>query len=166
MELQDKLETRFRQLDENQKKALRRLKLFSVHDLLFHFPVRYSDISEVKRIAELTLGDTATIYGKVSKLKMKKAFKSKIPMAEGEIADLSGKMKIIWFNQAYLAKMIKNGDTVKLTGKVTASKSGTYLANPEFEKMADMPIDSHDTLFKKEGMENTGFSYPVYAETK
>lgn len=166
MELQDKLETRFRQLDENQKKALRRLKLFSVHDLLFHFPVRYSDISEVKRIIELTPGDIATVYGKVSKLKTKKAFKSKIPMAEGEIADLSGKMKIIWFNQAYLAKMIKNGDTVKLTGKVTESKNGTYLANPEFEKMADMPIDSHDTLFKKVGIENVGFSYPVYAETK
>lgn len=166
MELQDKLETKFRQLDENQKKALRRLKLFSVHDLLFHFPVRYSDISEVKRIVELVPGDTATVYGKVSKLKPKKAFKSKIPMAEGEIADLSGKMKIIWFNQAYLAKMIKNGDTVKLTGKVTASKSGTYLANPEFEKMANMPIDSHDTLFKKDGVENIGFSYPVYAETR
>ena len=167
MELHDKLETKFR-LDVNQKRALHKLKLFSVADLLFHFPVRYSDISEVKRITELTAGDIATIYGKISNLRIKKGFHSKIPMAEGVIEDLSGKMKIIWFNQAYLAKMIHEGDTVKLTGKVTESKSGTYLANPEFEKMLDMPIDSHDTLFSKniENPNNTGFSYPIYTETK
>ena len=165
MELHDKLELKFR-LDVNQKKALNRLKLFSVADLLFHFPVRYSDISQVKKISDLVPGDTATVYGKISNLKTKKGFRSKIPMAEGTIEDLSGKIKIIWFNQAYLAKMIHNDSNVKLTGKVTASKSGTYLANPEFEKMGNMPIDSHDTLFSKEGTDNTGFSYPIYAETR
>lgn len=165
MQLSDKLETKFR-LDEKQKKALHRLKIFSVADLLFHFPVRYSDISEVKRIEDLIPGDMATVYGKVSKLKTKKAFRSKIPMGEGEIEDLSGKLKIIWFNQAYLAKMMKSGDMVKLTGKATSGKNGLYLANPEFEKMPDMPIDGHDTLFKKNGKENIGFSYPVYAETR
>ena len=165
MELHDKLEIKFR-LDVNQKRALRRLKLFSVSDLLFHFPVRHSDISEVKRVADLISGDMATVYGKVSKLKTKKSFRSRIPMAEGEIEDLSGKIKIIWFNQAYLAKMLRDGESVKLTGKVTASKNGIYLANPEFEKMLNMPIDSHDTLFTKEGVINTGFSYPIYAETR
>jgi ATP-dependent DNA helicase RecG len=165
VQLSDKLELKF-PTDVNQKKALHRLGLFSVHDLLFHFPVRYSDISEVKRIEDLIPGDVATVYGKVSKLKAKKAFRTKIPMGEGEIEDLSGKLKIMWFNQAYMAKMLKDGDTVKLTGKVTLGKQGLYLANPEFEKTPDMPIDSHDTLFKKDGADNAGFSYPIYAETR
>jgi len=165
MQLSDKLELKFR-LDANQKRALHKLKLFSVADLLFHFPVRYSDISTVFKISDLVAGTSATVYGKVSKLKTKKGFRSKIPMAEGEIADLSGKIKIIWFNQAYLAKMLHDGENVKLTGKVTASKSGTYLANPEFEKIPNMPIDAHDTLFQKNGISNSGFSYPVYAETR
>jgi len=165
MELHDKLETKFR-LDENQKKALRRLNIFSVADMLFYFPIRYSDISEVKNITELIPGDIATIYGKISKLKTKKGFRSKIPMGEGEVADLSGKIKITWFHQAYLAKMIHDGENVKLTGKVTQGKNGIYLANPEFEKMPDMPIDSHETLFSKEGISNIGFSYPIYIETR
>src|SRR3989339_508855 len=165
MKLSDKLELKFR-LDANQKRALHKLKLFSVADLLFHFPVRYSYISTVFKISVLVAGTSATVYGKVSKLKTKKGFRSKIPMAEGEIADLSGKIKIIWFNQAYLAKMLHDGENVKLTGKVTASKSGTYLANPEFEKIPNMPIDAHDTLFQKNGISNSGFSYPVYAETR
>src|SRR3989339_2135839 len=154
MQLSDKLELKFR-LDANQKRALHKLKLFSVADLLFHFPVRYSDISTVFKISDLVAGTSATVYGKVSKLKTKKGFRSKIPMAEGEIADLSGKIKIIWFNQAYLAKMLHDGENVKLTGKVTASKSGTDLANTEFEKLPGMPIDSHDTLFKPSRLPGT-----------
>lgn len=187
MQLNDKVELRFR-LDANQKKALNKLNIFSIADLLFHFPIRYSDISEVKRITELVPGDMATVYGKVSKLKTKKGFRSKIPMAEGEIEDLTGKIKITWFNQAYLAKMIKDGDMVKLTGRVTARKNGIYphtfretkgmglyLANPEFEKMPNMPIDTHDTLFRpprlpgtppSQGDKYTGLSYAIYAETR
>ncbi len=172
MELSDKIEEKFR-LDINQKKALHKLKIFSVADLLFHFPVRYSDFSEIKKISELVAGDVATIYGKVSNLKTKKGFHSHIPIAEGSIEDFSGKLKITWFNQAYLAKMIKEGESVKLTGKVTQGKNGIYLANPEFEKMPNMPIDVHDTLFKKSTTEtksslvdNTGFSYPIYVETR
>jgi len=184
MQLSDRLEIKFR-LDPAQKRALNRLKIFSVADLLFHFPVRYSDISEVKKIADLSGGEVATVYGKVSNLKTKKGFRSRVPMAEGEVADVSGKIKIIWFNQAYLAKMIKEGESVKLTGKVTAGKHGIYLANPEFEKAPDMPIDMHDSLFKLEspgnflndkaviarGVEKNfqateGFSYPIYPETR
>ncbi len=175
MELSDKLEVKFR-LDEKQKKALRKLKLFSVTDLLYHFPVRYSDISAIRKINELTPGENATVYGKISKLKTKKGFRSKIPMAEGVIEDISGKIKIIWFHQAYLAKMLHEGSNVKLTGKVTKGKHGIYLANPEFEKLPNMPIDTHDGLFKKETSPtnismskmpfDTGLSYPIYPETK
>jgi len=165
MELSDKLELKFR-LDANQKRALHKLKIFSVADLLQHYPVRYSDISTVMKIEDLVPGETATVYGKVSNLKTKKGFRSKIPMAQGLIEDVSGKIKIIWYNQAYMAKMLHEGDSVKLTGKVTGSKNGTYIANPEFEKLPNMPIDAHETLFAGKNTDNTGFSYPVYVETR
>lgn len=187
MQLSDKLEKNFR-LDEGAKSALRRLGLHTVADLLFYFPTRYSDISEVKRIADLEPGEMATIFGKVSGLKTKKAWKSKIPMAEGTIEDTSGKLKITWFNQAYLAKMLKNGEVVKMTGRVTDSKSGHYLANPEFERIPDMPIDLHNSLFQQTSQQQSerfssdkvviargaeknfqtaaGLSYPIYRESR
>lgn len=185
MQLHDRLEAKFR-LDPMQKKALNKLKLFTVADILYHFPVRYGDISTVKRIAELAPGEMATIFGKVSGLKTKKSFRTKIPMAEGMIEDVSGRIKINWFHQAYLAKMLHEGETVKLTGKVSNGKNGLYLTNPEFEKTPDMPIDSHDSLFqlprpsatppKLGGEKSTplidkerhggGLSFPVYAETR
>jgi ATP-dependent DNA helicase RecG len=164
MNLGDKLEKNFR-LDESQKKALHKLGLFSISDLLFYFPIRYSDMSEVKNISDLIGGENATIYGKISKLQTKKAFKSKIPMGQGYAEDLTGKIKILWFNQPYLAKMVKENETVKLTGKVMQNKTGMYLANPEIERTLELAIDKHDTLFNS-GEKDYGLSYPIYRETR
>ena len=166
MELHDKLELKFR-LDENQKKALNRLKLFSIADLLFHFPVRYSHISEIRPISQLEAGEHATIYGKFWSPNINRGYKSKILRAEGEVIDETGKIKVVWFNQAYIAKMIHPGQFVEFTGKVMESRRGKYLANPEFKKVDSMPIDVHNSLFnfdKKKQSEVFGF--PVYVETR
>ncbi|MEK7088517.1 MAG: ATP-dependent DNA helicase RecG [Patescibacteria group bacterium] len=166
MELSNKLEIKFR-LDINQKKALNKLNLFSVHDLLFYFPVRYSHISEIKPIGQLVTGEYATVYGKFWSPNIKRGYKSKILRAEGEVIDETGKIKAVWFNQVYIAKMIHSGQFVELTGKVMESKRGKYLANPEFKKVNSMPIDSHDNLFNFEKKKQSEiFGFPVYAETR
>ncbi|KKR70719.1 MAG: ATP-dependent DNA helicase [Candidatus Nomurabacteria bacterium GW2011_GWB1_40_7] len=164
--MHNRLELKFR-LDASQKKALHRLKIFSVADLLFYFPVRYSHISEIKPISQLVAGEYATVYGRFWSPDIKRGFRSKILRAEGEVMDETGKIKVVWFNQAYLAKMIHSGQFVELTGKVMESKRGKYMANPEFKKIDSMPIDIHESLFnfdKKKQSEVFGF--PVYIETK
>ena len=166
MELHDKLELKFR-LDVNQKKALHRLKLFSISDLLQHYPVRYSHISEIKPISQLVAGEYATVYGKFWSPDIKRGYKSKILRAEGEVIDETGKIKVVWFNQAYIAKMIHSGQFVEFTGKVMESKRGKYLANPEFKKIDSMPIDTHDSLFNfNKKKQSEVFGFPVYAETR
>ena len=166
MEFHDKLEIKFR-LDENQKKALRKLNLFSVADLLFYFPVRYSHISEIKPINQLVVGEYATIYGKFWSGDIKRAYKSKVLRAEGEVIDETGKIKVLWFNQAYVAKMIHSGQFVEFTGKVMESRRGKYLANPEFKKVDSMPIDIHNSLFNFEKNKQAEvFGFPVYNETR
>lgn len=166
MQLGDRLETKFR-LDINQKKALNKLKIFSVADLLFHFPTRYGHISEIKPINQLVAGEHATIYGRFWSPDIKRGFKSKILRAEGEVIDETGKIKVVWFNQAYIAKMIQSGQFVEFTGKVMENKRGKYLANPEFKKVDSMPIDLHNSLFNFEKKkQNEIFGFPVYAETR
>src|SRR3989344_4419244 len=166
MQLQDKLETKFR-LNPNQKRALNRLKLFSVADLLFHFPVRYSHISEIKPINQLVTGEFATVYGRFWSPDIKIGYKSKVLRAEGEVMDETGKIKVVWFNQAYVAKMIRSGQFVEFTGKVVEGKRGKYLANPEFKKVDSMPIDIHNSLFNFEKKKQSEvFGFPVYVETR
>jgi ATP-dependent DNA helicase RecG len=170
---QSLLEKTFR-LTDDQKKALGRLRIETVANLLYHFPVRYSDMSSLSNIDSAEAGNVVTLYGKLSKLELKKGFKSRIPMSTATLEDFSGnKIKIVWMNQAYLAKMFHDGDTVKLTGKITDGKYGKGLMNPEMERAPDMPIDVHNSLFSEFGSpllagEGLGvrFGYPVYNETR
>ncbi|KKR19332.1 MAG: ATP-dependent DNA helicase RecG [Parcubacteria group bacterium GW2011_GWF1_39_37] len=58
----------------NHKKALDKLGLKTVEDLLYYFPVRYGDTSQMKTIESLVKGDDSTVFGRISGLKTSKAF--------------------------------------------------------------------------------------------
>jgi len=169
MNLNDKIENHFR-IDERQKKALGKLGVLTVRDLLYYFPSRYSDMSEIRYINSLQDGESVTILGKISNLQTKKSFKSKIPRGQALITDITGSINIVWFHQPYLAKMMKDSSTVRVTGKVSSSKTyGLTITNPEITKDDILPIDLHDSLFnKKQNEENQSFQfgYPVYSESQ
>jgi ATP-dependent DNA helicase RecG len=163
MQLSDELVKHFRTTEE-QKKALSRLGIKTIRDLLYYFPTRYTNVSEIKLIRDVMIGDTVTLYGRIGKLKTRKAFKSKMPMGEAELEDSSGKIGIIWFNQAYMAKMVHEGDFVELSGKIASGSHGLYLSNPELKEKNALPIDTHGSIF---GSEAGGiFGFPIYRETR
>ena len=91
MQETDSLEKHFR-LTDTQKKALKKLGILNVRDLLFHFPSRYENITGNKPVNMLETGDDAIIYGKISGLSTRKSFKSRRPIAEGYIEDSTGKI--------------------------------------------------------------------------
>jgi len=156
----------FRTVD-SQKKALQRLNIETVRDLLYHFPTRYSHMSEVTTISMAGADDLVTIYGIINNPKIGKTYTSKVPMASASLTDINNdSIKITWFNQAFIAKKLSDGQTVRLTGKVTETKNGKTMLNPEFEMVADMPIDTHDSLFKNPSSEETAFGYPIYRESR
>ncbi|MBT3729835.1 ATP-dependent DNA helicase RecG [bacterium] len=159
----DLLENHFR-LAVPQKSALKKLGILTVRDLLFHFPSRYENITGSKSINSLKTGDEAIIYGEISGLSTRKSFKSRRPIAEGYIQDSTGKMKIIWFNQPYIAKMLRNGALVKLSGKITGDEKSIYIANPETESIDNLPINIGDSLFGSG--ENINTFLPVYKESR
>jgi ATP-dependent DNA helicase RecG len=160
----DLLTTHFR-IDVPHQKALKRLGITTVSDLLYHLPARYEDISDIQSVSGLHKDQEAVVYGQIGGLKARKAWKSKKPIAEGWIEDGSARMKVMWFNQPYLAKMLTDGMYVKLAGKVTGSEGKLYLANPEIEKLDSLPVDRHDSIFKNTAnLDDT--IYPVYRETK
>lgn len=160
----DLLTKHFR-IDIEHLRALKRLNIATVEDLLYHLPVRYEDISTIQSVGGLVKGQDAVVFGQVGGLKTRKAWKSRVPIAEGWVEDGSARMKIMWFNQPYLAKMLTDGMYVKLAGKVTGSEGKLYLANPEIEKLESLPIDRHDSIFNNTAnLDET--IYPVYRETK
>lgn len=160
----DPLTKHFR-IDATHQKALLRLGIVTVENLLYHLPQRYEDVSDIQSVGGLTKGQDAIVFGRLGGLKTRKAWRSKVPIAEGWIEDGSARIKIMWFNQPYLAKMLTDGMYVKLVGKVTGSEGKLYIANPEVEKLDALPIDRHDSIFKGTGALDETI-YPVYRETK
>ena len=163
MQPNNPLENHFR-LAQSQKSALKKLGILTIRDLLFHFPSRYENITGSLPISSLKKDDDTIIYGKLSGLKTRKSFKSRRPIAEGYIEDNTGKIKIIWFNQPYIAKMLRNGALVKLSGKVTGDTKNLYIANPEAESLENLPINIGESLFSNSKNINTFL--PVYPESR
>lgn len=152
-------------VDAAHQKALKRLNIETVGELLYHLPARYEDVSDVQSVGSLEKGQEAIVYGQLSGLKTRKAWKSRKPIAEGSVEDGSAKMKIMWFNQPYIAKMYADGMYVKLVGKVAGSEGKLYLSNPEVEPLDALPIDRHDSIFAGTDQADDTL-YPVYRETK
>lgn len=156
------LEKIFR-LSPFQKKALAKMRLKTTKDLLYHFPFRYGESGEVKSIEFLQAGENAVIFGKLSKLETKKTFRSKVAISSGILEDSTGKIKLIWFNQPYIAKMFFDEELVRIEGKISQKKTGElYFSNPKVEKVKTLPEGTGGSLFS-DAQEN--FS-PVYSESR
>ncbi len=125
-------------LTAQQKAALKKLGIATVRDLLWHFPTRYDEGGSETSVSALSLGMDATIIGTLEKLETKKSWKRRVPVSEGYVRDQTGRVKCMWFNQPYIAKMWQDGTRVKATGKVTGSEGKLYLANPQLERAANI----------------------------
>ena len=128
----DPLSKHFR-LTPVQLRALKKLGLGTVRDLLYHFPARYDQGGGESNITGLVAGESVTIFGTISKLDTRKSWKRRIPVGEAVITDASGSVKVMWFHQPYLAKKFAEGMFVKAVGVVGGKTGKPYLANPHVE---------------------------------
>lgn len=144
--------------------ALSRLKISTVREILFHFPTRYADSRDVTATAHLEEGKDVTLYGVMEKVAVRRSFKGHIPMTEAHIADQTGVVRAVWFNQAYIGKMYPDGTKVKVSGTVHQDKKGHFLSNPSIERAPEIIPDADDSLFHTNVAPE--FLIPVYRETK
>ncbi|KPJ73642.1 ATP-dependent DNA helicase RecG [Parcubacteria bacterium DG_74_1] len=142
------------------QKRLKRLGIKTVGHLLFHFPHRYEDFSNVIPISEVKRGEMVSVQGKILDIKNIRTFRKRMVLTQALVGDTSGSLQVIWFNQPYLINNFKKGDFLFLAGKMNQSKSGRYLSSPAYEKISD------ELRFKNSDLIHTGRLVPVYPETE
>ncbi|MCK4592723.1 ATP-dependent DNA helicase RecG [Candidatus Parcubacteria bacterium] len=135
-------------------KKLHRVGIETAGDLLFYFPFRYDDFSEVKKISEIELGEVVSVRGKIIDIQNIRTWKRKMNITEALIEDESGAIKSVWFNQPFLVRNLKKGANVSLSGKVVYAQEGLQLSNPSYELLG-----SGQSL-------HTARLVPVYHETE
>jgi ATP-dependent DNA helicase RecG len=121
-------------IGDKTEKRLNRLEVKTVRDLLFHFPYRYEDYTQVKDIANLQKGDNITIKGRLEAIKNKRSKTKSMIITDAVIADDTGQIRVVWFSQPYVKKKLETGEEVYLSGQITEDKFGLELVNPKFEK--------------------------------
>ena len=79
-------------------KKLKKFGIKTVHDLLFYFPARYDDFSEIISIkaARQKLGETVCVQGQIVEIENKNTFKKFMSMTEATIQDDGEEIKVIW----------------------------------------------------------------------
>lgn len=131
--LPDDLVAKHFRLVPTQVSALRKLGIATIRDMLYHFPSRFETAGASVNARELVPGTKVTLVGTLSGLKAKKLWKSRRTVTEGYFEDGTGKVKVMWFNQPYMASYVPEGAIARVTGSVGGSAERPYLANPEVE---------------------------------
>ena len=130
------------------KKLLENLEIRTIQDLLYHFPFRYEDYSNVKNISE---NETATIKGIVESVTNIFTRNGK-RLTKVAISNRTEKIDLIFFNQHYLKTTIKTGREYTISGKVGTFDRKLSFISPELEESREVNL-------------NTGRLVPVYPET-
>lgn len=136
-------------------KKLQSLGIKTARDLLFYFPFRYDDFSDITKIADVEIDQIATIQGQVVEARNIRTFKKRMALTEAIIEDDSGAIKAVWFNQPFLTTTLRTGATVNLSGKVSFSKNELVFSNPAYEVVGYNNLKNYT---------HTGRLVPVYHE--
>jgi len=110
---------------------LRALGIQSVLDLLHHYPRRYEDRRQIRRIAQLDVGRDETVQGKVLAVGAKRVSRT-LTIVQAAVSDGTGTVYATWFNQPYMQSRFKVGQELILTGKVQR-RGQMEILSPEFE---------------------------------
>jgi len=164
-------------INDQYQKKLKKLGIKTIKDIIFHFPHRYEDFSNIIPISKVESASidhlisdkpkketkkTISIQGEVLEIKNIRIWKKKMVLTEAIVQDNSGKIKVIWFNQSYLINTLKAGDFVCLSGKTARKKSKTYLSSPSFEKIKKLITQEGQA----QGLTHTGRLVPIYPATE
>lgn len=139
---------------------LAKLGINYVRDLLYQFPRRYDDFSQVTNIKELKIGERQAVQGKVVSVKDQWGFRGRQRLLRtfATIADDTGSLSVTWYNLRFLSKQLWVGRSLCLAGIVEASPKNVA---------ADFAFRSPVVEFvaADQAVTHTAHITPVYSET-
>ena len=135
-------------------KKLQKLGIRTISDLLYYFPFRYEDFSNLTTIDKIKVGQPNCVAGELKEITNTRTWKKRMTVTEALVQDKTAAIRAVWFNQPFLNKNLKEGDNICLAGVAKIGKNDIFLSNPIYEKISS----------EKE-LTNLGRLAPVYNET-
>lgn len=129
-----------------------KLGVKTIRDLLYFFPHRHLDYSQRKSISQLAEGEEQTIMANV--WQAQQTMLGGRRSTEAIVGDETGNVRVVWFNNPYLAKKLMVNTRVVLSGRVSLFKGRYVFESPEWEF-----VEAEDLI-------HTGRLVPLYPLTQ
>jgi ATP-dependent DNA helicase RecG len=113
--------------------TLEKLGLHTLGDMLYFFPRRYDDYSQLKPINRLWYGDQVTVLGMVQSISSRSVKGGKMHIAEVILGDGTGALRITFFNNPWITNRLKEGMSISVSGQVEQYLGRLVMNNPEWE---------------------------------
>src|SRR3989344_5696935 len=118
------------------QKPLAIIGIKTIKDLLFYYPWRHEDLlARLKFISDIEPQQAVSVRGTIEMITAGRSKLKHTMITEARVRDQSGSIRIIWFNQPFVGKIIKPGEEYYFVGKVIIGRFGPELSNPIFEKV-------------------------------
>ena len=117
----------------------RKLRVFTLYDLLYFFPRAYENRSNHKKIEEILADEFVILQGTVVNA-VNQYIKAGRTMFRAVLSDDSGMIELVWFNNRFVKNGIHIGDEIMVYGKVRKTVK-FQLINPEYKKINQASFD-------------------------
>jgi ATP-dependent DNA helicase RecG len=125
--------------------------LVTAGDLITHYPRRYEDYRDRKRITELKVGEEATVRGTVRSVVSERTMRKRVAVVRAAVSDDTGTIEACWYNQLYLGKLLAEGMVLSLRGSYRPQRG-----------RATFVVKSHEILDAETDLVHTEGFVPVY----
>ena len=115
--------------------TLSKLGLQTLGDMLYYYPRRYDDYSQLKPIKDLFYGDQVTVIGTIQTVHSRPIRGGKATIIEVIISDGTAGLRLSFFNQPWLANRFKAGEAISVSGKVDQYLGRLVMNSPDWESV-------------------------------
>ncbi|HUA13286.1 MAG TPA: ATP-dependent DNA helicase RecG [Candidatus Sulfotelmatobacter sp.] len=120
------------------------LGIYTVSDLIEHFPRRYEDYSNVTDINRLKPGQVS-LKAKITNARGRYV-RNRLHITEAIASDSTGSVRLVWFNQPYRAESIKPKEDYYISGKFELRRGHLSINSPAIELVSDLPANTASIL--------------------
>lgn len=147
-----RLDARMLKTRENYITKLAEMGIKTVRDLLMYFPRTYRDEQNFTQINLARTDEVNVISGTVKSIASMRTRSGK-SMIRAVVADSTGEIPVLWFNQPHIKQMFFKGSKIILTGKIKFERGKMSMLSPKYERPAKELL-------------HTGRIVPVYSESE
>ena len=122
------------------------LNIFTLEDLICHFPRGYEDRTKLVPIAELEVDQPACFKAVVMNTPRTHHIRKGLDITKVQVADHSGRLNITFFNQKFTTEQLQYGGEYIFYGTVTGDYTGYQMTSPAFERLDSEPVVTRRVL--------------------